>query len=140
MMKPLPLLTLVALCLSVAPAGMADDEFPPRECKPDFQVELENRTESDEVVRLDFRVDLTTAESCAEVGYDLIVEELLPNGQWKSYRLRRHVAARDGVASQVVEHTMSTDLKLLGHRVLLVECRLCEARTVADARTHPPVP
>jgi hypothetical protein len=132
-MKRFPVLTLVALCLAVAPAATADDEFPPRECKPDFEVELKSRTESDEVVRLEFRVDLTTAEPCADVGYDLIVEELLPNGQWKSYRLRRQVGARDGVASQVVEHKMSPDLKLLGHRVLLVECRLCDAGTVSAA-------
>ena len=126
-MRRLPILVLLAGCLAIPSVATAYEEFPPRECKPAFDVELERRSESEETVRLEFRVDLTTPESCADVGYDLIVEELLPNGQWKSYRLRREIQARGGAGSQLVEHTMSPELKLLGHRVLLVECRLCES-------------
>ena len=56
---------------------------------------------------LEFEIVLTTGETCAEVEYDLILEQDQPNRQIHRVRLSRSVKVRDG------EHTQTASRELL---------------------------
>ena len=114
------------VCSCFAPLAVAHDDFVESDCDADIEVELVDRSETDETIRLEYEVDMTSDAACAEVRYDLVVNELLPNGQWKSFRRSRSAALRNRSFSETVVHTMASDLKLLGHRVVLASCVRCE--------------
>jgi len=88
---------------------------------------LEDQQKTDEGIRLHFAVELTSDDLCTSTTYDLILVELLPNGQWKSVRQTRQVELRNGEASDLVEHEMAPDLKLLEHEVRVVDCTRCKS-------------
>jgi hypothetical protein len=96
-----------------------------QECVVDITAELQDQQRTDEGIRLIFAVELTSDEVCASATYDLILVELLPNGQWKSVRKTRRVELRPGKASDLVEHLMASDLKLLEHQARVVDCTPC---------------
>jgi hypothetical protein len=122
----------LAVCLCLGAGAAAEEPWPVKECRPEFGVALKNRAERDGIVHLQYQVEIAAEESCVEVRYDLVVHHLLPNGQWKSFRLGNEIDVTGGAASQLVEHTMSPDLKLHGQRVLLVACRLCDTDVAAN--------
>lgn len=112
----------VALCLTVQPSLAA-----PRNCDVEITAALQDRNETDAGVRLQFAIELTSNEGCASATYDLILVELLPNGQWKSVRKTRRIGLENGAASDLVEHEMASDLKLLEHEARVVECAGCKS-------------
>jgi hypothetical protein len=95
-------------------------------CVAEITSALQGQQETDDGVRMEFVVDLTSKEECASATYDLILVELLPNGQWKSVRKTRRIELKAGVASDLVEHVMASDLKLLEHEARVVECARCK--------------
>ena len=111
---------LVLLCLAghPVPAGSPD-------CVAEITAGLQDQQKTDEGVRLRFAIELTSDEVCASATYDLILVELLPNGQWKSVRETRSVELATGKASDLVEHLMAPDLKLLEHEARVVDCSRC---------------
>jgi hypothetical protein len=98
-----------------------------QECSAEIVAELQDRQKTDEGIRLQFAVELTSDESCASATYDLILVELLPNGQWKSVRNTRQIDLRNGEAGELFEHVMASDLKLLEHEARVVECTPCNS-------------
>ena len=98
-----------------------------QECLVEITAELQDQQKTDLGIRLRFAVELTSDEDCASATYDLILVELLPNGQWKSVRKTRQVELRAGKASDLVEHEMTPDLKLLEHEVRVVDCARCKS-------------
>ena len=117
-----PAVLLFVLCLATQPSLAA-----PRTCDAEITAALQDRQETDEGVRLEFAVELTSNEDCASATYDLILVELLPNGQWKSVRKTRQIELKTGTASELVEHVMASDLKLLEHEARIVECAQCKS-------------
>ena len=113
-------------CFCLAPVAIAHDDFVESDCNAEMEVKLANRTEAEGTIRLEYEIDVTSDADCAEIRYDLVVNELLPNGQWKSFRRSRSVALRNGTFSDRVVHRMSADLKLLGHRVVVASCLRCD--------------
>ena len=71
-----------------------------------------------EVTKLDgstVDVRLDAGCECASVTYDLVLEEKLPNKQWKAVRETRRVDLRGAVAEERVEHRMAADIELIGY-------------------------
>lgn len=112
----------LSLLLAVAAPARAAAGPDPDGCGADLRTELVERTESEDRVDFRFRVDIVAAPACAELSYDFLVEEMLPNRQTKTERKPRHVTLEEGRRSEIVEHSMSTDLELLGYAVRLVDC------------------
>jgi hypothetical protein len=123
-----PVAMLIALCLLFTPFVFARDE-----CSAEIHAELQGQDETDDRIRLRFEVDIAVATSCSTVDYDLILEVMLPDMQWKSIRKPRRVEIQDGLASEVVEHQMTADLKLMSHRVMLVGCDGCSTRVTESS-------
>ena len=113
---------LFVVCLAGQPSLAAAQE-----CVAEITAELQGQHQIDEGVRLEFAVELTSKDDCASATYDLILVELLPNGQWKSVRKTRRIELKTGRASDLVEHVMSSDLKLLEHEARVVECVPCKS-------------
>jgi hypothetical protein len=113
---------LFVLSLAAQPSLAA-----PRDCDAEITATLQGRHETDQGVKLEFAVELTSNEDCATATYDLILVELLPNGQWKSVRKTRKIQLETGAASDLVEHVMASDLKLLEHEARVVECGGCKS-------------
>jgi hypothetical protein len=113
-----PLLILLVLPW-LAPARATS---PQGECGAELSAELMDKREADGVVRFRFAVEIKADESCAELAYDFLVEEMLPNRQAKTIRKPRRVELQQGSLSEIVEHSMTSDLELLGFEVQLVDC------------------
>jgi hypothetical protein len=115
-------LFLLLALLAGQPAPAAEQE-----CIAEITAELRDRQETDEGIRLRFAVEVSSDVDCASATYDLILVELLPNGQWKSVRKSRQIELRGGEASDLVEHAMTADLRLLEHDARIVDCTRCKS-------------
>ena len=113
------LFLVLILGLLAAPAAWSQDE-----CEAYVNASLETN-EQGEVTHLQFSVEVSTSESCARIEYDLILEELLPNGQTKKERIPRFVKLNDGDLNEMVRHEMSSSLQLLNHEAKVVSCQTC---------------
>lgn len=107
----------LALCLVLVSPVSARQE-----CEVEISAEVKTSEENDGRVRHEFDVQLTAGGECSMIAYDLILEVMLPNLQWKSIRLARQVELDGGSATDVVEHLTTSDLELLSHRTLIVSC------------------
>lgn len=105
------------------PARAADE----RACTGEIQASLDREERDADKVRAHFVVEVRTEVACARVTYDLIVQELLPNLQWKSVRKTGRLETHKGTAKQKVEHVMGSGLRLLGHEAEIVSCVPCDA-------------
>jgi hypothetical protein len=119
-------LRLAAVLAIVWMAGQPALAAPP-ECAAEITAELKSKGEVDDGIRLEFDVHVISKEACASVTYDLILVELLPNGQWKSVRATHRLELRAGTATALVQHVMASDLRLLEHEARVVECSPCES-------------
>jgi len=113
------ILLLFLVCLSIAPALALPSES---ECVAEVSVDLASQEERDGMTLLRFAVELHAAPECSTLSYDLLIEEMLPNKQTKIIRMPRQVELEDGSRSETVEHSMTTDLKMLGYEASLVAC------------------
>jgi hypothetical protein len=94
------------------------------DCTAELEVELSHKDQNGALTHLQFSVNVRTTAECAKIHYDLIVEELLPNGQTKRVRLPRYVKLSDGSEDDIVEH--ETELTMQSYEVQLVSCDGCE--------------
>ena len=116
---------LVALLVICCSAGLPP-RAAPAGCDAEIAAELTSKGEVDDGIRLEFEIAMTSKETCTDTTYDLILIELLPNGQWKSVRKTRRLEMRSGSAIDVVQHVMASDLTLLEYEARVVECHPCE--------------
>ncbi len=114
------ILLLAVVCLSIAPAQAVPTE---NKCAAEVSIELASQEERDGMTLLRFTVELHAAADCSTLSYDLLIEEMLPNKQTKIVRLPREVELEGGSRSETVEHSMTTDLTMLGYDASLVACR-----------------
>jgi hypothetical protein len=116
-------MTIPAFCgvlLLASAAGFAQES----DCDAFAQATLET-SEQGEVTHLQFSVEVSTSESCAKIEYDLILDELLPNGQTKKERLPRFVKLNDGSLSEVVQHQIPSSFEIRSHEAKVVSCVKC---------------
>jgi len=113
-------LLIVAGALLCTAGARADED-----CSAKVAAELASQEPSGKEVRLVFDVSLEASCDCSSVTYDLVLEELLPNKQWKAVRETRTVEVRGATGTDRVEHLMSTEIKLIGHSVKAVESTTC---------------
>ncbi|MDX1388603.1 MAG: hypothetical protein R3344_05410 [Acidobacteriota bacterium] len=111
---------LATLCVMLAPSGRTQEG-----CDADVEADLKYTHEGSDVDMYEFQVEVTVNEDCAQVHYDLVIEELLPNGQTKKVRKARFAKLNDGSFNEVVEHKMSADLEMLGFEAKIVSCEIC---------------
>ena len=121
-------LLIVALALLGAQGARADEG-----CSAKVAAELASQEPSGKEVRLVFDVSLEASCACSSVTYDLVLEELLPNKQWKAVRETRTVEVHGATGTDRVEHRMSSDIKLIGHSVKAVESTTCEPDPASPA-------
>jgi len=107
--------------LLLAPAAAAAEEG----CDVQATVELDSREPTDDAIRLVFDVQLAASCECASATYDLVLEELLPNKQWKAVRETRRVDLRGAQATDRVEHSLGKDIELIGYSVTPVASTPC---------------
>jgi hypothetical protein len=107
-------------CLCLTVPAVAQEE-----CEATVDAQLESTEEGSEVTEFQFRVDVRVDNDCAKVEYDLVIEELLPNGQTKKVRKPEFAKLNDGGFSALVEHRMSSDLELRDYRAKIVRCQVC---------------
>jgi hypothetical protein len=118
--------SVMSFCLvMIAAAAPASAVFP--ECEPEFAVELTGEDKGDAVTTLQFSIEVSTTEPCAEITFDLVIEFQLPNGQTKRVRKPQHITLRGDSTTHVVEHRMTSDLKMLEYETQLADCKKCEA-------------
>jgi hypothetical protein len=118
----LPILCAASLA-AAAPEG--EPEAAPPTCDVLTKVELESKEPSEGAVKLVFDVRLDAGCECASVTYDLVLEEKLPNKQWKAVRETRRVDVRGAAAEERVEHRMAADIELIGYSAKAVETTPC---------------
>jgi hypothetical protein len=117
-------LIAVTACLALATVSAPDAAVFP-ECEAEFETTLTGEEQHDAFTKLQFSIEVTTAEPCAEIAFDLIIEVQLPNGQTKRVRKPQHVKLSDGKETCLVEHSISHDLKLLEYETQLIDCKKC---------------
>ena len=108
------------LALLVLPPALSTSAQ--EECGVELSVELVDEQERENLIHFRFQVEIEANASCSALTYDFLLEEMLPNHQTKTIRKPRRVELEDGSLSEIVEHTMTSDLTLLGYEVQLVEC------------------
>ena len=113
-------LSLAWLFLAFSPVGAEEA------CKADVSAAIEREERDAEQVRVHFDLEFTTEIRCAQLTYDLTVQEMLPNLQWKSVRKSGQLKVHHGKAERKVVHVMSADLRLLGHEASIVTCIPCD--------------
>ena len=119
-------LSLAGLFLCAGPALATEGEQAQASaCAVQTKVELASKEPSEGAVRLVFDVRLDAGCECASVTYDLVLEELLPNKQWKAVRETRRIDLRGAAAEDRVEHRMAKDIELLGYSAKPVETTPC---------------
>ncbi len=114
------LFLVLVLGLLAAPAALSQED-----CEAFVDATLDTNEEG-EVTHLQFSVEVSTSESCAHIEYDLILEELLPNGQTKKERIPRFVKLNDGSLNEMVRHEIQSSLQLLNHEAKVVSCQKCD--------------
>jgi len=117
-----PPILAFALAVSVIspPDGLAQDNG----CEASVQATVDAEEQGD-VKMLTFDVEVATPESCAQIEYDLILDELLPNGQTKKERLPRLVKLDDGGYDEIVKHEIQASLELRSYLAKVVSCQRC---------------
>ena len=113
---------LVGIALVLAPAAVATQQ---EGCDVRAAVELESREPGDDAIRLVFDVRLEASCECASATYDLVLEELLPNRQWKAVRETRRVELQGSRATDRIEHELDKDIELIGYSVKTVDSTPC---------------
>ena len=111
---------VVALSLVSSPGGLAQEGG----CEASVRATLDTDEEG-ELKTLQFDVEVSTSESCANIEYDLILDELLPNGQTKSERLPRLVKLNDSGFTEIVRHQIPSSVELSSYEAKIVSCQRC---------------
>ncbi len=125
-MRSSRLFKVLSICGVVAVAFIGAGSTIAEECDASAEATLGTQEEGLNVVMLEFGVEVDVQNDCAHVEFDLVVEELMPNGQTKKIRIPRTVKLNDGSSTMVVEHRMPSSHSLQSYEARIVQCQLCE--------------
>jgi hypothetical protein len=120
-MKAMTILAFCGVLLLATAAGFAQES----NCDAFAQATLDT-DEQGGVKHLQFTVEVSTSENCAKIEYDLVIDELLPNGQTKKERLPRFVKLDDGSLTEMVRHEIPASFELRSYEAKVVSCVKCE--------------
>jgi len=120
-MRAMKISAICGVLLLASAAGFAQES----NCDAFAQATLETN-EQGQVTHLQFAVEVSTSESCAKIEYDLVLDELMPNGQTKKERLPRFVKLNDGDLNEVVRHEIPASFELRSYEAKVVSCVKCE--------------
>ena len=120
-MKAMTILAFCGVLLLATAAGFAQES----NCDAFAQATLDT-DEQGGVKHLQFTVEVSTSENCAKIEYDLVIDELLPNGQTKKERLPRFVKLNDGSLTEMVRHEIPASFELRSYEAKVVSCVKCE--------------
>jgi hypothetical protein len=116
----------VLLALPAAAPSLGADHAA-ETCEVEIAAEIAARENSGAGETLEFEIVLTTGETCAEVEYDLVLEQDQPNRQIHRVRLSRSTRVRDGEDTQTIEHVSGPGYALMDYEVRPVSCSPCSA-------------
>lgn len=120
-MKAMTILAFCGVLLLATAAGFAQES----NCDAFAQATLDT-DEQGGVKHLQFTVEVSTSENCAKIEYDLVLDELLPNGQTKKERLPRFVKLDDGSLTEMVRHEIPASFELRSYEAKVVSCVKCD--------------
>jgi len=120
-MKAMTILAFCGVLLLASAAGFAQES----NCDAFAQATLDT-SEQGEIKHLQFTVEVSTSENCAKIEYDLVLDELLPNGQTKKERLPRFVKLNDGSLTEMVRHEIPASFELRSYEAKVVSCVKCD--------------
>ena len=120
-MKAITISAFFGVLLLASAAGFAQES----NCDAFAQATLDTN-EQGEVKHLQFTVEVSTSENCAKIEYDLVLDELLPNGQTKKERLPRFVKLNDGSLTEMVRHEIPASFELRSYEAKVVSCVKCD--------------
>ena len=120
-MKAMTILAFCGVLLLATAAGFAQES----NCDAFAQATLDT-DEQGGVKHLQFTVEVSTSENCAKIEYDLVIDELLPNGQTKKERLPRFVKLDDGSLTEMVRHEIPASFELRSYEAKVVSCVKCD--------------
>lgn len=120
-MRPIRLAatTILALGLALTPT-LAE------ECRAEISDEITHKNVSVDRTHLQFEVEVSVQEDCAEIHFEVVLDVTIPNGQHKKVRIPRFIKINDGSQSMMVEHELPKGQTLTGHESRITECSTCD--------------
>ena len=109
---------LIATVLALTPA-LAED------CQATISDEITHQNESANRTHLQFEVEVSVQENCAEIHFEVVLDITIPNGQHKKVRIPRFIKINDGSQSMMVEHELPAGQTMTGHESRVTECSVC---------------
>lgn len=123
--RTLPIVLLAAVFLAASSFAGAY-EIPESNCTASVKATLQQQENTDDGgARLQFSVEVTSTEDCADVDYDLVIEEWMTNDQTHRIRIPGNVRVTGEPVSEIVEHHLLPGYKLMSHEARVALCRVC---------------
>ena len=69
---------------------------------------------------------VSTQADCGKILYDLVIEEMLPNGHTKKIRKPNVITLHNDSVRASLRHEMPTSHELLSYEAKIVSCQPCE--------------
>ena len=114
---------LLGMCLVVPAGGSWADE-----CKASLDSMLMKEEKGGETITYIFKVDVSSAERCADVDYVLKVVEAVSGEEDRTKEISHHTRVRDGVrVSAKVNYKMPAKHRLVSWKFEVVDCQPCGA-------------
>lgn len=117
--KTVALLVLCPLLFSVLGAKKVGD------CDARVRATLEGRNKEGDRTKVEFSVEVTSETNCADVVYDVVVEQRTPDNLIHRVRIPRQARLSQGRFSEVVKHEVAPGHAYLSHKAKVVECWRC---------------
>lgn len=113
----------LCLALATAPPGAAGDN----DCKVSLSVGLNNTAVGDVRTKYTFGVAANSAESCADVGFGLMVTEQLPDGSSKTTEVGGEMRVRGQTRIEAVTFETDSRNTVKEFNVKMKSCKVCDA-------------
>ena len=118
---------VVAASFVLVSTGLAQDhDSTESNCQSYVEATLQREEVLDGGDALSFKVDVESGETCARIAYQLIVKEIMVNGETKEVPIRRQVKLNGGNLSELVQHRMASGNTLGGYDTEVISCMKCE--------------
>lgn len=106
--------------------GLALTPVVAEECRAEINDEITHKNVSANRTHLQFEVEVSVQENCAEVHFEIVLDVTIPNGQHKKIRVPRFIKINDGSQSMMVEYELPEGQTLTGHESRITECSVCD--------------
>ncbi len=114
---------LLGMCLVVPAGGSWADG-----CKANLDSMLMKEEKGRETITYIFKVDVSSAERCADVDYELKVVEAVSGEEDRTKEISHHTRVRDGSrVSAKVNYKMPAKHRLVSWKFEVVDCQPCGA-------------